>query len=55
MASKTMLLPIFSFVNSPWRVGCDLVASKCASLPVFSFANSPWRVEGEQTCCSAYF
>jgi len=35
MASKTMLLPIFSFGNSPWRVGGELVASKHASLPIF--------------------
>ena len=47
MASKHELLPIFSFVNSPWRVECELVASKHASLPIFFFANSPWRVEGE--------
>jgi len=35
----------FSFVNTPWRVGCELVASKHASLPIFFFVNSPWRVE----------
>jgi len=35
----------FSFVNSPWRVRCELVASKHASLPIFYFVNSPWRVE----------
>jgi len=35
MASKTMLLPIFFFGNSPWRVGGELVARKHASLPIF--------------------